>query len=127
LIQIKKRIKNKKSAQAGIGALVGFANLAIANNTVSIVITGPIAKEINDEYELSSKKTAAILDIFSCIVQGILPYGAQVLLILSFANGKLDFFDLISNAWYHLFLLAFTLVAIYSSFWDKLVKRFFHI
>ena len=127
LVQIKKRIKSKKSAQAGIGAIVGFANLAIANNTVSIVITGPIAKEINDEYELNPKKTAAILDIFSCIVQGILPYGAQVLLILSYANGKLDFFDLISNAWYHLFLLVFTLVAIYSSFWDKWTKRFFKI
>ena len=127
LVQIKKRIKSKKSAQAGIGALVGFANLAIANNTVSIVITGPIAKEINDEYELSPKKTAAILDIFSCIVQGVLPYGAQVLLILSYANGKLDFFDLISNAWYHLFLLVFTLVAIYSSFWDKWTKQFLKI
>ena len=127
LVQIKKRIKSQKSAQAGIGALVGFANLAIANNTVSIVITGPIAKEINDEYELSPKKTAAILDIFSCIVQGILPYGAQVLLILSFAAGKLDFFDLISNAWYHLFLLIFTMVAIYSSFWDRLVNRVFKI
>jgi Na+/H+ antiporter NhaC len=127
LVQIKKLIKSKKSAQAGIGALVGFTNLAIANNTVSIVITGPIAKEINDEYDLSPKKTAAILDIFSCIIQGVLPYGAQVLLILSFANGKLDFVDLISNAWYHLFLLGFTLVAIYSSFWDKLVKRFFSI
>jgi len=127
LVQIKKLIKSKKSAQAGIGALVGFTNLAIANNTVSIVITGPIAKEINDEYDLSPKKTAAILDIFSCIVQGVLPYGAQVLLILSFANGKLDFVDLISNAWYHLFLFGFTLVAIYSSFWDKLVKRFFSI
>lgn len=127
LVQIKKRIKNKKSAQAGIGALVGFANLAIANNTVSIVITGSIAKEINDEYELNPKKTAAILDIFSCIIQGILPYGAQVLLILSFANGKLDFFDLISNAWYHLFLLVFTLIAIYSSVWDKGTKRFFKI
>ncbi|WP_338644614.1 Na+/H+ antiporter NhaC family protein [Flavobacterium sp. KS-LB2] len=127
LVQIKKRIKSKKSAQAGIGAIVGFANLAIANNTVSIVITGPIAKEINDEYELNPKKTAAILDIFSCIIQGILPYGAQVLLILSYANGKLDFFDLISNAWYHLFLLVFTLVAIYSSFWDKWTKRFFKI
>lgn len=127
LVQIKKRIKSKKSAQAGIGAIVGFANLAIANNTVSIVITGPIAKEINDEYELNPKKTAAILDIFSCIVQGVLPYGAQVLLILSYANGKLDFFDLISNAWYHLFLLVFTLVAIYSSFWDKWTKRFFKI
>ncbi|WP_339653592.1 Na+/H+ antiporter NhaC family protein [Flavobacterium frigidarium] len=127
LVQIKKRIKSQKSAQAGIGALVGFANLAIANNTVSIVITGPIAKEINDEYELSPKKTAAILDIFSCIVQGILPYGAQVLLILSFAAGKLDFFNLISNAWYHLFLLIFTMVAIYSSFWDRLVNRVFKI
>lgn len=127
LVQIKKRIKSKKSAQAGIGALVGFANLAIANNTVSIVITGPIAKEINDEYELNPKKTAAILDIFSCIIQGVLPYGAQILLILSFANGKLDFFDLISNAWYHLFLLLFTLVAIYCSFWDKWITRFFRI
>ncbi len=124
LYQIKKRIKSKKSAQAGIGALVGFTNLAIANNTVSIVITGPIAKEINDEYELSPKKTAVILDIFSCVIQGILPYGAQVLLILSFANGKLNFLDLLSNAWYHLFLFIFTLIAIYSSFWDKLVKRY---
>jgi Na+/H+ antiporter NhaC len=123
LLQIKKRIRNKKSAQAGIGALVGFANLAIANNTVSIVITGPIAKEINDEYGLSPKKTAAILDIFSCIVQGVLPYGAQVLLILSFAKGQLDFFDLISNAWYHLFLFLFTLVAIYSAHWDKWLKK----
>lgn len=127
LVQIKKRIKSKKSAQAGIGALVGFANLAIANNTVSIVITGPIAKEINDEYDLNPKKTAAILDIFSCIIQGILPYGAQILLILNYANGKLDFFDLISNAWYHLFLLIFTLVAIYGSFWDNWAKRFLKI
>jgi Na+/H+ antiporter NhaC len=125
LQQIKRRIKSRKSAQAGIGALVGFANLAIANNTVSIVITGPIAKEITDEYDLNPMKTAAILDIFSCIVQGILPYGAQVLLILSFANGKLDFFELISNAWYHLFLFGLTLLAIYSSYWDKWVNTFF--
>ena len=127
LYQIKRRIKSKKSAQMGIGTLVGLTNLAIANNTVSIVITGTIAKEINDEYDLNPKKTAAILDIFSCVVQGILPYGAQVLLILSFANGKLDFFDLIGNAFYHLFLLVFTIVAIYAGFWDKLVHRFFKI
>ena len=123
LNQIKKRIKSKKSAQTGIGVLVGFANLAIANNTVSIVITGPIAKEINDEYGLSAKKTATILDIFSCVIQGILPYGAQILLILNYANGKLNFIDILSNAWYHLFLLVFTLIAIYASFWDKLVNR----
>ncbi|MBU0942023.1 MAG: Na+/H+ antiporter NhaC family protein [Bacteroidetes bacterium] len=127
LHQIKRRIKSKKSAQMGIGTLVGLTNLAIANNTVSIVITGTIAKEINDEYDLNPKKTAAILDIFSCVVQGILPYGAQVLLILSFANGKLDFFDLIGNAFYHLFLLVFTILAIYAGFWDKLVHRYFKI
>lgn len=123
LYQIKKNIKNKKSAQMGIGTLVGFTNLAIANNTVSIVITGGIAKEINDEYNLDARKTATILDIFSCIVQGILPYGAQVLLILSFAKGKLDFFDLMENAWYHLFLLVCTIIAIYSSFWDKWIQK----
>jgi Na+/H+ antiporter NhaC len=127
LVQIKKLIKSKKSAQLGIGTLVGFANLAIANNTVSIVITGPIAKEINDEYDLNPRKTATILDVFSCVIQGVLPYGAQVLLILSYANGKLNFFDLIGNAWYHLFLFVFTLIAIYSSFWDKLVGRYFHV
>ncbi len=127
LNQVKKRIKSKKSAQTGIGVLVGFANLAIANNTVSIVITGPIAKEINDEYELSAKKSATILDVFSCVIQGILPYGAQILLILSYANGKLNFVDILSNAWYHLFLLIFTLVAIYAAFWDKLVHRFFKV
>lgn len=127
LSQVKRRIKSKKSAQTGIGTLVGLANLAIANNTVSIVITGNIAKEINDEYDLNPRKTATILDIFSCIIQGILPYGAQVLLILSFANGKLNFVDLISNAWYHLFLFIFTLVAIYANFWDKWVNRIFKI
>ncbi|WP_413998398.1 Na+/H+ antiporter NhaC family protein [Flavobacterium sp. W1B] len=127
LSQVKKRIKSKKSAQTGIGTLVGLTNLAIANNTVSIVITGSIAKEINDEYDLNPKKTATILDIFSCVIQGILPYGAQVLLILSFANGKLNFLDLISNAWYHLFLFIFTLVAIYANFWDKWVNRIFKI
>ena len=127
LYQVKKRIKSKKSAQTGIGVLVGLTNLAIANNTVSIVITGSIAKEINDEYNLSAKKTATILDIFSCVIQGILPYGAQVLLILSFADGKLNFLDLISNAWYHLFLFVFTLIAIYANFWDKWVNRIIKI
>jgi Na+/H+ antiporter NhaC len=56
LYQIKRRIKNKKISSGWNRALVGFANLAIANNTVSIVITGPIAKEINDEYDLNPKR-----------------------------------------------------------------------
>lgn len=127
LYKIKSRIKSKKSAQMGIGTLVGITNLAIANNTVSIVITGAVAKEINDEYHLSPKKTAAILDIFCCIIQGILPYGAQVLLILGFAKGKLDVMDLIANAWYVYILLIFTIIAIYSSKWDKTINKFLKV
>lgn len=127
LYKIKSKIKSKKSAQMGIGALVSLTNLAIANNTVSIVITGAVAREINDEYHLSPKKTAAILDIFCCIVQGILPYGAQVLLILGFAKGKLNVIDLISNAWYVYILLIFTIIAIYSSKWDKRINKFLKV
>lgn len=112
LINIKKRIKNKKSAQFGIAALVSTINMAIANNTVSIIIAGPIAKTINDGYALDNKKTASILDIFACIIQGLLPYGAQVLMILSFSKGKIDYLDLVTNTWYLLLLFIYTIVFI---------------
>jgi len=112
LKNIKKLIKNKTSAQLGIASLVGTINMAIANNTVSIIIAGPIAKTINDEYGLDNKKTASILDIFACIVQGVLPYGAQVLMILSFSNGKIDYLDLVSNTWYLLLLFIYTILFI---------------
>lgn len=124
LYKIKSKIISKKSAQMGIGTLVGLTNIAIANNTVSIVITGKIAKEISDKYDLSTRKVATILDVFSCIVQGILPYGAQVLLIVGFAKGKIDFLDLISNAWYIYILLLFMIMAIYSTAWDKRINKF---
>lgn len=120
LKNIKKLIKNKTSAQLGIASLVGTINMAIANNTVSIIIAGPIAKTINDEYGLDNKKTASILDIFACIVQGILPYGAQVLMILSFSNGKIDYLDLVSNTWYLLLLFIYTILLI--SFKPLLLK-----
>nr|WP_321226183.1 Na+/H+ antiporter NhaC family protein [uncultured Psychroserpens sp.] len=112
LVKIKKLIKSKKSAQFGIATLVSTINMAIANNTVSIIIAGPIAKTINDEYDLDPKKTASILDIFACIFQGLLPYGAQVLMILSFSQGKLNYLDLVSNTWYLVLLFVYTLLFI---------------
>ena len=112
LVNIKKLIKNKKSAQFGIATLVSTINMAIANNTVSIIIAGPIAKTINDEYHLDNKNTASILDIFACIFQGLLPYGAQVLMILSFSKGKIDYLDLVGNTWYLLLLFIYTLLLI---------------
>lgn len=112
LVNIKKLIKNKKTAELGVATLVSTINMAIANNTVSIIIAGPIAKTINEEYHLDNKKTASILDIFACIVQGLLPYGAQVLMILSFSKGKINYLDLMGNTWYLLLLLVYTLLFI---------------
>ena len=112
LVNIKKLIKSKKTAELGIAALVSTINMAIANNTVSIIVAGPIAKTINDEYELDNKKTASILDIFACIFQGLLPYGAQVLMILSFSKGSINYMDLVSNTWYLLLLFIVTILYI---------------
>jgi Na+/H+ antiporter NhaC len=112
LNKIKTLIKSKKSAQFGIAGLVSTINVAIANNTVSIIIAGSIAKTINDEYALDNKKTASILDIFACITQGLLPYGAQVLMILSFSQSKINYIDLVQNTWYLLLLLVSTILFI---------------
>lgn len=112
LTKIKTLIKSKKSAQFGIAALVTSVNMAIANNTVAIIISGTIAKSINDEYALDNKQTASILDVFACITQGFLPYGAQVLMILSFAKGNISYFELVSNAWYLVLLLISTILFI---------------
>lgn len=112
LVNIKKLIKSKKTAQLSIAALVSTINMAIANNTVSIIVAGPIAKTINDEYALDNKKTASILDIFACIFQGLLPYGAQVLMILSFSKGNINYLDLVGNTWYLLLLFVVTILYI---------------
>lgn len=119
LKQIGKKIRNKRSAQLGIASLVSLTNMAIANNTVSIIITGPIAKEISETYGIDKRRTAALLDIFSCIFQGLLPYGAQVLLLLSFADGRFDYFELVSNSWY-LLILPFVTIASILWFTEKI-------
>jgi Na+/H+ antiporter NhaC len=80
---IKKVFKGQKGGMIGTGILVSAMDVATANNTVAIVMANPIAKDIAKEYGLSPKRTASILDTFSCVMQGILPYGAQMLLALS--------------------------------------------
>ena len=69
-----------------MGLLVGLMDIATANNTVAIVMANPIAKEMSGNYGISNKKAASILDTFSCIFQGILPYGAQMLVAISAAS-----------------------------------------
>lgn len=109
---IQKLIISKKSAKLGIGILVSLIDMAVANNTVAIIISGPIAKNISKKYDIDPKESAAILDIFSCIFQGIIPYGAQMLILLSFASEKVSPIELISLLWYQMLLLVFTLIFI---------------
>lgn len=76
---IKKRTKGKKGAEFGVAILALLVDICTANNTVAIVMSGPIAKEIGDEFHVESKRIASILDIFASVGQGLLPYGAQLL------------------------------------------------
>ncbi|MBE6063681.1 MAG: Na+/H+ antiporter NhaC family protein [Clostridium butyricum] len=74
-----KKFKNKRNAELGIGALVSFVDMCTANNTIAIVTVGPIAKNISDEFNLEPKRVAGIMDMFSCVFQGLIPYGAQLI------------------------------------------------
>lgn len=80
------RIKSRRGAQLSMAALVCLANLCTANNTIAIITTGGIARDITDRYGLDPKRSASILDTFSCLVQGLIPYGAQILMAASLAS-----------------------------------------
>ncbi len=110
---IRRVFKGKKAGQLGIGLLVGLMDIATANNTVAIVMANPIATEMAKDFDISPRKTASILDTFSCIFQGVLPYGAQILVALSAVTTlgyKLSAFDVIANLFYPMLLLLSSLM-----------------
>ncbi len=116
LSKIKKIFKGKKGGQLGMGFLVGAMDIATANNTVAIVMANPIAKEMAVDYDINPKKAASVLDTFSCIFQGIIPYGAQMLVALSAANElgmKMSAFQVIPYLFYPYLLLVSSLVFIF--------------
>lgn len=103
--KIGKFINTKGRALAGIGALVALIDAAVANNTVAIVISAPVAKKISEEYKISPIQAASILDISSCIVQGIIPYGAQVLLLIKLLGTDVNYSSMIAQSFYIWLLL----------------------
>jgi len=116
LYWIKSVFKGQKGGQIGMGLLVGAMDIATANNTVAIVMANPIAKEIAEEYGISPKKTASILDTFSCIFQGIIPYGAQMLVALSAVNalgGQVSAFEVMPFLFYQFLLLVSSIIFIF--------------
>ncbi|SIS88163.1 Na+/H+ antiporter NhaC [Kaistella chaponensis] len=113
LRNINKIISSKKTALLGIGGLVTVANFCVANNTIAILISGKVSKEITEKYGLKPQESASILDIFACYVQGIITYGAQILILISLSNFKMSYTDLILNSFYLHLLLVITLISIF--------------
>ncbi len=83
---IKRTFKGKRGGQAGVALLTSVMDVATANNTVAIVAAGPIAKDVSKEFDITPQRTASIMDIFSCVWQGIIPYGAQLLIASGLAG-----------------------------------------
>ena len=108
--------RGSKGGQLGMGLLVGAMDIATANNTVAIVMANPIAKEMSKDYGISPQRTACLLDTFSCIFQGIIPYGAQMLVAIS-ATAEMGYtlsaFDIMGYLFYPYLLLVSSLVAIF--------------
>jgi Na+/H+ antiporter NhaC len=103
-------IGRQRAGEIGISFLVIFSNLFVANNTVAIILSGDMAREVAKEYGVDPKRAAAFMDIFSCVIQGIIPYGAQLLLACSIA--KLSPVELISSIYYCWVLAIFAVLAI---------------
>jgi Na+/H+ antiporter NhaC len=110
---IKKKADSKRGGMLGIAFLTGFMDIATANNTVAIVIAAPIAKEITQEYGVDPRKTASLLDTCSCIAQGVIPYGAQLLIAASLSG--VASFTLMPYLFYPYILLVFVLISIFTA------------
>lgn len=122
LYWIKKIFVGPKNGQLGVGVLVGLMDIATANNTVAIVMANPIAKEMSKQYGISNRKTASILDTFSCIFQGIIPYGAQLLVAIAAVTSmgkEISAFDILPKLYYQMLLLVSSLIFIYIIDNDK--------
>lgn len=113
---IRKVFRGKSGGQLGMGLLVGAMDIATANNTVAIVMANPIAKQMAEEYGISSRKSASILDTFSCVFQGAIPYGAQMLVAISAVaemEMQVSAFEILPYLFYPMFLLISSLIFIF--------------
>jgi len=114
------RGNKRRSGEFGIAALVSLADACTANNTVAIILTGRLAKEIATDTGVDPRRSASLLDIFSCIVQGVTPYAAQVLLAGSIAG--ISPVDVVTSNWYCIVLAGISIVAIITG-WPTLKKN----
>ncbi|WP_294457322.1 Na+/H+ antiporter NhaC family protein [uncultured Bacteroides sp.] len=110
LHKLTKKVSGKRGAEFSIAALVSLANVCTANNTIAIITVGSLASEIADEYRIDKRRSASILDIFSCVVQGIIPYGAQMLIAAELA--RVSPLNIIGYLYYPMVLCIFAILSI---------------
>ena len=104
------RVNSRRAAEGSIAALVMFADICTANNTVAIISVGSIARQIADRFGISTRRTASLLDTFSCCIQGILPYGAQLLMAAGLAS--ISPVEIIPHLYYPMIMGGFAIGAI---------------
>lgn len=123
--KIKRFIRGEKTAEIGIATISSLADCAIANNTIAIIITGGIARELCEKYHVDPRKSASLLDIWACVFQGFLPYGAQILLAVSLTadTSKLSPLDVIPLLWYQMLLALFAILSIFIPYDRLLIKK----
>lgn len=110
LHSLTKRVSGKRGAEFSIAALVSLANVCTANNTIAIITVGPLASKIAEEYRVDKRKSASILDIFSCVIQGSIPYGAQMLIAAELSG--LSPLNILSYLYYPFILGIFAIASI---------------
>ncbi|MBR5472024.1 MAG: Na+/H+ antiporter NhaC family protein [Oscillibacter sp.] len=125
--KLRKTMRGSKSAQVGVSALVSLADCATANNTVAIILCGNVAKDISREYKVDPRRTASLLDVFSCVFQGIIPYGAQLLMAASLTtttyNIAISPVEIVPYMWYCWVLAAFGLLSIFVPYADGVCRK----
>lgn len=114
ITRLTRRVHNKRGAELSIAALVSIANCCTANNTIAIITVGPIAKGIADRFGVDLRKSASILDTFSCFVQGLIPYGAQLLMAAGLT--ALSPLDIMRYLYYPVLMGVFALLSILFRF-----------
>lgn len=114
LYLIRRFSKGNAGGQLGIAILSSAMDVATANNTVAIVMAAPIAKEISQEYDIAPRRAASLLDIFCCVCQGLIPYGAQMLIAIGLVSEQgISAFDVLPYMYYVYLLLACALISIF--------------
>lgn len=111
LSKITKNVKTRKGAELGVAGLVSIVDAALANNTIAIIVTAPLALQIGRKFNIAPKRLASLLDIFSCIVQGIIPHGGQMLLCMELTG--LSLFEILPYGYYFLTLTVISLATIF--------------